>query len=114
MPLINLRIHLELNWIQNCILSSGGDSAKFKITDTKLHVPLVTLLTKDNVNLTKQLSDAFKRYVYWSSCQTIPAKVINRANNIYELLRASFQGVKWLFVLADVITENAANTEGII
>ena len=114
MPLINLRIHLELNWIQSCVLSSDGDSAKFKITDTKLHVPLVTLLTKDNVNLTKQLSDAFKRSAYWNSCQTIPAKVINQGNNIYELPRASFQGVKRLFVLADAITENAANTEGVI
>ena len=26
----------------------------FKITSTKLYVPIVTLLTKDNVNLTKQ------------------------------------------------------------
>ena len=32
MPLINCKIHLELNWIEDCILSSAGDSAKFKIT----------------------------------------------------------------------------------
>ena len=55
MPLINCKIHLELNWIEDCILSSAGDSEKFKITDAKLHVPIVTLSTKDNVNLTKQL-----------------------------------------------------------
>ena len=36
MPLINCKVHLELNWIEDCILSSNGDSAKFKITDTKL------------------------------------------------------------------------------
>ena len=77
MPLINCKIHLELNWIEDCILSSAGDSAKFKITDAKLHVPIVTLSTKDNVNLTKQLSNGFKRSVYWNIYQTIPAKVIN-------------------------------------
>ena len=64
MPLINCKIHLELTWIEDCILSSAGDSAKFKITYTKLHVPVVTLSTKDNVNLTKQLSNGFKRSVY--------------------------------------------------
>ena len=32
MPLINCKIHLELNWIEDCILSSAGDSVKFKIT----------------------------------------------------------------------------------
>ena len=97
MPLINCKIHLELEWIEDCILSSAGDSAKFKITDAKLHVPIVTLSTKDNVNLTKQLSNGFKRSFYWSSYQTIPAKVINNDTNIYELLR--LQGVKRLFVL---------------
>ena len=39
MPLINCKIHLELNCIEGCILSSVKDSARFKITDTKLHVP---------------------------------------------------------------------------
>ena len=63
MPLINFKVHLELNWIEDCILSSAADSAKFEITDAKLHVPIVTLSTKDSVNLTKQLSEGFKRSV---------------------------------------------------
>ena len=29
-PLINCKIHLELNMIEGCILSSAGNSAKFK------------------------------------------------------------------------------------
>ena len=78
MPLINCKIHLELTWIEDCILSSAADSAEFKIMDAKIHVPIVTLSTKDNVNLTKQLSDWFKRSVYWNSYQTIPAKVIEK------------------------------------
>ena len=66
MPLINCKIHLQLNWIEDYILSSDGDSAKSKITDTKFHVPIVTVSTKDNVNLTKQLRDRFKRSIYWN------------------------------------------------
>ena len=58
------------------------------------------LSTKDNVNLAKQLSDGFERSVYWNSYQTFPAKVINNEDNIYELLSASFQGIKRLFAFA--------------
>ena len=48
MPLINYKIHLELNCTENCILSSAGNTAKFNIADVKFHVPIVTLSTKDN------------------------------------------------------------------
>ena len=47
MPLINCKVYLELNWIEDCIWSSAGNTAKCAITDTKLHVPKVTLSTKD-------------------------------------------------------------------
>ena len=113
MPLINCKVYLELNWIENCILSSAGDSAKFEITDAKLHVPIVTLSTKDSVNLTKQLSEGFKRSVYWNSYQTKLEIVIEKGENIYELLYASFQGVRRLFVFAYVILAGAANDEEI-
>ena len=53
MLLINCKAYLELYWIENFILSSAGNSAKFNLTDAKLHVPILTLSTKDNVNLTK-------------------------------------------------------------
>ena len=55
MPLINCSVHLELNWIEDCILSSAGDSAKFKITDATLHVPIVTLSTKDKSKFNKTI-----------------------------------------------------------
>ena len=106
MLLINCKVHLGLNWIEDCILSSSGDSAKFEITDAKLHVPIVTLSTKDSVNLTKQLSEGFKRSVYWNSYQTKPAKLTEKGKNVYELLNASFQGVRRLFVLAYVVATN--------
>ena len=38
----------------------------FKVTNTKLYVLIVTLSTKDNVNLTKRLNEGFRRPVYWS------------------------------------------------
>ena len=68
MPLINSKVYLEVNWIENYILSNAGDSidATDTLTDAKLHVPIVTLSTKDSVNLTKQLSEGFKRSVYWN------------------------------------------------
>ena len=111
MPLINCKVYLELNWIEDCILSSAGDSAKFAITDAKLHVPIVTLSTKDSENLTKQLSEGFKRSVYWNSYQTKLAKLTEKGKNLYELLNASFQGVRRLFVLAYVVAAGAANDE---
>ena len=115
MSLINCKVYLELNWIEDCILSSAGNSAKFAITDTKLHVPIVTLSTKDSASLAKQLNDGFERSVYWNSYETKPAKVIEQGKNLYELLNASFEGVKRLFVLADVIAAgNNADQEGAI
>ena len=97
MSLINCRVYLELSWIEECILSSAGNTTQFEITDAKLPVPIVTLSTKDSANLTKQLNKGFKRSVYWNSYETRPAKVIEQGKNIYELFNASFQGVKRIF-----------------
>ena len=46
MLLINCTVYLELNWIEHCVLSAAVDSVKFAITNTKLHVPIVTCLLK--------------------------------------------------------------------
>ena len=86
-------------------MSSARDFAKFAITDAKLHVPIVTLSTKDSENLTKQLNEGFKRPVYWNSYETKRAKVIEKRKKIYELLNTSFQGVKRLFILAHFIAD---------
>ena len=97
--------------LKGYIFSSAGNSAKFEITDAKLNVPMVTLSTKDSVNLSKQLCEGFKRSVYWNSYQTKPAKVIEKGKNLYELLNASFQCVRRLSVLAYVVAASAANDE---
>ena len=41
-PLINCKTHLELNWSNDCVMSTIADTI-FKITSTKLYVPIVTL-----------------------------------------------------------------------
>ena len=107
MPLINCKVELSLNWIQNCVLTAfvNAYKATFKITDAKLYVPVVTLSTEENTKLTKQLNEGFKRSVYWNKYKVIDNKVVEIAANnaekyIRELLDSSYQGAKRLFVLA--------------
>ena len=111
MPLINRKVCFELNWIENCLLSNVGKSAKPEITDVKLHVPIVTLSTKDSANLRKQLNEGFKRSVYWNRYETKPVAVIEKGKCLYELLNASFNGVRGLFVHAYVIAAGTKNDE---
>ena len=110
-PLINFKIHLELNQIEDCILSSARNAAKFNITDAKLHVPIVTLSTKDNVNSTKQLSKGFKISVFCNTFETKPAKVSSQRNDVYELLGTLFQGAERLFVVAYTTAAGVAENE---
>ena len=64
--MINCKIHLELNWTKDCVMSSIAGATTFKITSTNLYVTIVTLSTKDNVSLTNPLNKGFKRSVYWN------------------------------------------------
>ena len=71
----------------------------FKITNTKLYVPIVTLSSKDNVNLVELLEEGFKRLVYWNECQTkIKTRNLDNNNLTRFPLDASFQRVRRLFV----------------
>ena len=109
MPLINCKIHLELSWDKNCVMSSIAGVITFKI-NTKLHVPIVTLSTKDNVNLTKQLNEGFKRSVYWNEYKSkIETKPADDQNPTTFSLDASLQGVNRLFVLAFNNTDGNVN-----
>ena len=45
MPLINCEINVILTWFEGCVISSAAAATKFKITDTKLYVPVVILST---------------------------------------------------------------------
>ena len=80
MPLINCKIHLELNWSKDCVISTIT-ATTFKITNTKLYVPIVTLSSKDNVKLVKLLEEGFKRPAYWNEYQTkIETKNLDNKN----------------------------------
>ena len=69
MPLRNCKIHLELDWTKDCVRYTMADTT-FKVTNTKLYVPVVTLSSKDNVKLIKLLEEGFKSPVYWHEYQT--------------------------------------------
>ena len=73
------------------------------------------MFTKDSTNLTKQLNEGFELSFYWNSYVRKPGKVIEQRKNLCELLNASFQGVKKLFVLGYVIAagDNADQEAGI-
>ena len=81
-------------------MSDIAGNTEFKVTNTKLYITIVNLSTKDNVKLTKQLSEGFKRLVYWNEYKTkIESKEAD--DNLTRLyLYASFQGVKRLFPVA--------------
>ena len=73
----------------------------FKITNTKLYVPIVTLSSKDNVKPVKILKEGFKRLGCWNEYQTkIETRDLDNTNLTRFSLDASFQGVRRLFVLA--------------
>ena len=55
MPLINCKIHLELYWSKDCVMSNVVKATEFKITNTKLYVPIVIFPNKDNTKLVKLL-----------------------------------------------------------
>ena len=75
-----------------------------------LYVPVVTLSTKDNVDLTKQLNEGFKRSVYWNEYKSKIETKEAYANNLKRFpLDASFQGVDRLFDLALNDVNNDAN-----
>ena len=65
MPLINCKIELSLEWIENCILTINPNAnndinkATFTITDA-----IVILKTEENTKLSKLLSEGFKRLIY--------------------------------------------------
>ena len=101
MSLINCEITLHLKQHKECTSIAGAaanQEPKFKITDTKLYVPVVTLSTQDKVKLLKKLESGFKRTINWNKYLS---KRSYEAQNRHLgfLIDPSFQGVNKLFVL---------------
>ena len=80
MPLINCEINLILTWSEDCIISSTTGATKFKITDIKLYLPVVTLSTHNNSNLLQQLKSGCKRTI---NCNKYQTKISTERQNQY-------------------------------
>ena len=119
MPLINCKVFLTFNWSKNCVIRSKtyrkaipveGDNpavtginnptnATFKITNAKLHVPVVTLSTQDDNKLLEQLKTEFKRTIKWNKYRS---EMTNKAKTdiLNYLIDPTFTKVNRLFVLS--------------
>ena len=58
--------------------TAANQEPKFIITDAKLYVSVLTLPTRDNLKLLKQLESGFKRTINWNKFQS---KIITQAQN---------------------------------
>ena len=80
-------------------------NTKFKMTNTKLYVQIVTLSSKDNVKLVKLLQEGFKRPVYWNEYQTkIETKIQTKIILQDFLLMLLFKELEYcLFLLLTIL-----------
>ena len=117
-PLINCKINLILTSSENRVLTSKATrdavpaqgenpavskiniptNATFKITDTKLYVPVVTLSTKDDNNFLKQLKSRFKRTIKSNKYRSEMTNQ-TKTNHISYLIDPTINKVNRLFVL---------------
>ena len=95
MPLINYEVNLILKWSSTCVITYSNGAGVFAITDTKLYVPVVTLLTQEDT----KLKSGFKRAINWNKYLSKP-ELLAQNPNLNHLIEPSFQGVHRLFVLA--------------
>ena len=94
-----MEVSLSLTWSPNCVITNSTGEGKFKITDTNLYVPVVTLLTKDNETLLQKLVSGFKRVINWNKYLSKPA-LLSQNPDLNYLIEPAFQMVNRLFVLA--------------
>ena len=74
-------------------------NATFKITDTKLYVPVVTLSTENDKKLLEQLRTGFKRTIKWNKYRSEMTNQ-TKTNNLNYLIDPTFNKVNRLFVLS--------------
>ena len=112
MPLINCEVSLNLIWSKKCVLTdirptdAQGDNPAiatptdptFKIKDTKLYVPVVTLSAENDNKILEQLKTVFKRTITWNKYRSeMSNQTVN--NNLNYLTDPTFTNVNRLFVL---------------
>ena len=116
MPLINCKVELILTWFKNCVLISKStrdpdysapidrkidvpENATFKITDTKLYVPFVTLSKENDTKVLEQLKTGFKRNTKWNKYRS-QMIIQPQNNNLNYLIDPTVTNVNRLFVLS--------------
>ena len=97
------------DWDYNQAAEPNGDPAiptinaptdeTFKITDTKLNVPVVTLSTKNETKLLKYFRIGFKIIIKWNKYRSEMTNQ-NKNNNLNYLIDPMFIKVNRLFVLS--------------
>ena len=114
-PLINCEVELILTWSKNCALAdmtvraagNNNDSpavvapsdATFKITDTQLYVPVVTLSKENDIKLLEKLKSGFKKTIKWNKYRS-QMTFQNNNNNLNYLIDPTFTNINRSFVLS--------------
>ena len=116
-PLINCEVELILTWFKNCVLIDKStreadynadpnvyeidspENAVFKITDTTLFVPVVTLSKEDEIKLLEKLKSGFKRTIKWNQYRS-QMTIQSQNSNLNYLTDLTFINVNRLFVLS--------------
>ena len=87
--------------VYNCVLAdmTAATRLEFKITDTKLHVPVVTLSKENDTKRLEQWKTGLKRTIKWSKYRS---QMTNQPqnNNLNYLIDLTFTNAKRLFVLS--------------
>ena len=107
----------DLTWSENCAIISEAtrdaaldanpavavannpESPTFKITDTKLYVPVVTLSAEDDNILLEQLKTRFKRTIKWNKYRSEMTNQ-TRTNTLIHLIDLTLNKVNRLSALS--------------
>ena len=66
LPFINTKLYIELNWTKNSVMRTVAGDTTLQIIKTELHVPVVTLNTKNTKTTSILLEEGFKRSLAWN------------------------------------------------
>ena len=83
---------------------------EFKITDTKLYVPVVRLSKENDIKLLEQLKSGFKRTIKWNEYRS-QMTIQPQNNNLIYLIDPTFTNFNGLFVLSFSRNNNTDNRD---
>ena len=122
--LINCEVELILTWSKKFILAdmtvrdAEGDNPaiiaptglEFKITDTKLYIPVVSLSKENDIKILEQLKSGFKRTIKWNKYRS-QMTIHPQNNNLNYLIDPTYTNVNRLFVLSFSRNNNTDNRD---